>query len=127
MTTQQGRRPIGRRFPGAGRKTFWTLAGVMALLALFALLHTWTRIAVYQRGFQLGRAQREHRALSHELESLRLEVATLESTARVEREAAERLQMQKPTPERVVQVKATQHAGRGTAGAGSVASHASKP
>lgn len=126
MTTQ-GRRPIGRRFPEAGRKTFWTLVCATALLAAFGLVHTWTRIAVFQRGFALGRAQRDHRALSHELESLKLEVATLESTARVEREATERLQMQKPAPERVVQVKATQHAERPWPRTGSVASHDAKP
>lgn len=98
------RTPIGRRGPGNGRKTFWVAIGACLLFGGMALVHTWSRIAVIDRSYQVSRARAENEQLQRELVKQRLEVATLQGTLRVANEAKARLQMARPPPERVVVV-----------------------
>lgn len=106
---QRHRKPIGRRSPGEGRKTFRALVGAASVACALGLFHTWTRIAVLDRSYQLGRARQDSQELTHELQALRLEVATLQATARVDREAQEKLQMHRPPPDRTVVLGPKEH------------------
>ncbi len=99
---QRHRRPIGRRASGEGRRTFGALVAAAAVACALGLFHTWTRVAVLDRSYQLGRARALNEKLHHQLEELRLEVATLQSTTRVDRAAEGTLHMHRPTPERTV-------------------------
>ncbi len=104
MAPQHNRKPIGRRPAGEGRKTFWACVAAAVLVCGVGLFQAWTRVAVLNRSYELGRARADSERLSRELEKLRLEVATLQSTARVDREAHGKLAMSKPPPGRVVVV-----------------------
>ena len=102
MTNNTPRRPIGRRSPGEGRRTFWTLAGVAALLCGLGLAHTWTRIAYLDRHYQLLRARQENQDLEHRIQSLKIELGSLQGASRVDRAAQEQLLMKRPPPDRTV-------------------------
>lgn len=86
------RTPIGRRTSG-GRQTFWLLVAAASVACVLGLAHVWTRVAVLDRSYQLGRARVESERLGRELARLRVEVATLRSAARVDRDARRQLQM----------------------------------
>ncbi len=96
------RPPIGRRGPGHGRKTFWLLVVIAAGVCLGGLFLTWTRIAVVNRSYALNAARAENARLHHELAGLKIEVATLQSTASIARAASHALNMVRPSPDQVV-------------------------
>ncbi len=97
------RRPIGRRPTHEGRRTFWLAVGVAAVVVTFGVAHTWTRVAVLERKYDLASKQAENQQLTSQLEKLKLEVATYESEKRVD-DAARNLAMAKPAQGQVVVV-----------------------
>lgn len=97
------RRPIGRRPTHEGHRTFWLAVGIASVLALLGVAHTWTRVAVLDRKYDLASRQAENQALSSQLEKLKLEVATYESEKRVD-DAARSLAMTKPAQGQVIVV-----------------------
>lgn len=104
-TTETSRTPIGRRPSTAGRKTFWVSAGVAGVLMFLGVAHTWTRVAVLERKYQLARARSDNERLTNELDKVSLEAATYESAARVDEAARGVLSMAKPPPTNVVVVE----------------------
>jgi len=107
MKIEKRRAPIGRRPKNEGRKTFWALAAAAAVLGVFGVAHTWTRVAVLERKYQLSHAQVEHERLTNELEKLQLEAETYESQTRIELAARSPLNMAKPAPTNVIVVERT--------------------
>jgi cell division protein FtsL len=105
VVTEKSRTPIGRRPSTAGRKTFWVSAGVAGVLVFLGVAHTWTRVAVLERKYQLSRARSENDRLTNELDKLSLEAATYESAAKVDQAARGVLAMAKPPPTNVVVVE----------------------
>jgi cell division protein FtsL len=102
----QRREPIGRRPARAGRDMFVALAATAGMLAVAGVTHTWTRVAVLERKYQLARARADNERLASELEKLTLEAATWDSAARVDQAARSALAMSKAPPTSVVVVEA---------------------
>jgi cell division protein FtsL len=79
------------------------------LLMLFSiggsLFYVWSRIQVFQLGYEISNALKEERALTEANKKLRLEIATLKSYARIEKLAVEELRMAKPKPEQVIVIR----------------------
>ena len=79
------------------------------LLTLFliggSLFYVWSRIQVFQFGYEISNALKEERALTESNKKLRLEIATLKSYARIEKLAVEELRMAKPKPEQVIVIR----------------------
>jgi len=95
MMTRQVRRkskPEGMQ----GRRTYWALVSLVGLFTVLGLVHTWTRLAVLDRNYAVGRAQLENDRLHRQLKGLQLEVVTLQRTARVDTEAEQKLGMLRP-------------------------------
>jgi cell division protein FtsL len=117
----RGRRtPIGRR-SGGGRQVFWLLVLGAAVACALGLAHVWTRVAVLDRSYQLGRARAESEKLGRELATLKVEVASLRSTARLDRDARQKLQM--GPAQRVVRLRAESAAAAGAPAVGALASN----
>jgi cell division protein FtsL len=100
------RSPIGRRPTHLDGNTFIAAATAAGLLAVIGVGHTWTRVAVLERKYQLARAQSENERLTRDLEKLSLETETLESAGRVDAAAHGVLAMAKPAPTNVVVIEA---------------------
>lgn len=98
-------KPIGRRAP-SGMRAYWFAVGFAALVCAVGLFHTWTRAAVFQRSYAIGRAVAENERLSRELAKVKLEVAALEAQPRVDAEAQKSLAMKKAPADRIVVVPA---------------------
>jgi cell division protein FtsL len=79
------------------------------LLMLFSiggsLFYVWSRIQVFQFGYEISNALKEERTLTEANKKLRLEIATLKSYARIEKLAVEELRMAKPKPEQVIVIR----------------------
>ena len=79
------------------------------LLMLFSiggsLFYVWSRIQVFQLGYEISNALKEERTLTEANKKLRLEIATLKSYTRIERLAVEELRMAKPKPEQVIVIR----------------------
>jgi cell division protein FtsL len=79
------------------------------LLMLFfiggSLFYVWSRIQVFQLGYEISNALKEERTLTEANKKLRLEIATLKSYARIEKLAVEELRMAKPKPEQVIVIR----------------------
>ena len=79
------------------------------LLILFfiggSLFYVWSRIQVFQFGYEISNALKEERALTESNKKLRLEIATLKSYARIEKIAVEELRMVKPKPDQVIVIR----------------------
>jgi cell division protein FtsL len=79
------------------------------LLMLFfiggSLFYVWSRIQVFQLGYEISNALKEERVLTEANKKLRLEIATLKSYARIEKLAVEELRMAKPKPEQVIVIR----------------------
>jgi cell division protein FtsL len=103
---EKSRAPIGRRPSGVGRRTFVGMAVVAAVVAAVGVTHTWTRVAVLERKYQLAHARAENERLSSELTQLSLEADTWQSAAKVDQAARTSLSMAKPPPVNVVVVEA---------------------
>jgi cell division protein FtsL len=82
---------------------------IFILLMLFfiggSLFYVWSRIQVFQLGYEISNALKEERALTEANKKLRLEIATLKSYARIEKLAVEELRMAKPKPEQVIVIR----------------------
>lgn len=100
------RRPNGRRASNWGRRLFWSCTAIAALVCVMGVVHTWTRVAVLERSYELGKARDEHESLLRERARLRLEVATLQAASRVDSHARSSLSMVKPSPERLMVIDA---------------------
>lgn len=96
-----------RRVRAVDRRTFWLGVSAAALACALGLFHAWTRVAVLQRSYRLGGAQTEGKRMEAELQRLKLELAALENTDRVDREARQRLALAPPPPERRVVLRAS--------------------
>lgn len=77
------------------------LLGVAPVTAA-ALFFVWTRITTVQLGYDLSEAAASHQRLLEENRALRLEVAALRATARLERLAGEVYGLRPPGPGQVV-------------------------
>jgi cell division protein FtsL len=79
------------------------------LLMLFfiggSLFYVWSRIQVFQLGYEISNVLKEERTLTEANKKLRLEIATLKSYARIEKLAVEELRMAKPKPEQVIVIR----------------------
>ncbi len=79
------------------------------LLTLFliggSLFYVWSRIQVFQFGYEISNALKEERVLTEANKKLRLEIATLKSYPRIEKLAVEELRMAKPKPEQVIVIR----------------------
>jgi len=79
------------------------------LLMLFfiggSLFYVWSRIQVFQLGYEISNVLKEERALTEANKKMRLEIATLKSYARIEKLAVEELRMAKPKPEQVIVIR----------------------
>jgi cell division protein FtsL len=93
-------RPKGKKF---------NLLVPFILLMLFliggSLFYVWSRIQVFQLGYEISNALKEERALTEANKKLRLEIATLKSYVRIEKVAVEELRMAKPKPEQVIVIR----------------------
>lgn len=78
---------------------------VCAAFTAVGIFHTWLRVERLTLGYELSRLFSEERALRREHERLRLEVATLEAPARIERIARQRLGMRPPKIHEVIVVR----------------------
>jgi len=82
---------------------------LFVLLMLFfiggSLFYVWSRIQVFQFGYEISNALKEERTLTEANKKLRLEIATLKSYARIEKLAVEELRMAKPKPEQVIVIR----------------------
>ena len=82
---------------------------LFSLLTFFfiggALFYVWSRIQVIQLGYEISKALKEERALTEANKTLRLEIATLKSYARIEKFALEELSMSKPKPDQVIVIR----------------------
>ncbi len=74
------------------------LPGVLlaSLFAAVGVFHVTSRVLVVDAGYRLSRLQEENRQLTLRNDRLKLELATLQSPARLERLARETLQLQPP-------------------------------
>ena len=102
------RNPVGRRFTTEGRKTFILCLSTAVLLGTFAVFHTWTRIGVIQRGYELAKAKAENERLTREVMKYTLEVESHQTAALVDREAHAHLNMEKAS--RVLVLRPTEMA-----------------
>ncbi len=93
------RRPKSRR-PSLGVVLRQLLPGaaVAALLAAVGILHVAARTEVVDTGYALSHLEAENRSLTLENDRLRLELATLKRSARLEKLAKDSLGMAPPAP-----------------------------
>ena len=89
-----------------------------ALFAAVGILHVTSRVLVVDSGYRLSRLQEENRQLTLKNDRLKLELATLESPARLERLAREQLGLQPPPAGAVVSIKVGPPGPAGQAGSG---------
>ncbi|MBI2083641.1 MAG: cell division protein FtsL [Deltaproteobacteria bacterium] len=82
------------------RRTLKTAAYFLSVVFVFALLHVWTRVRVVETGYEIRRLMEQGEELQGEHHSLKLEVATLRSPARLGK-VASRLGLKRP-PEKQV-------------------------
>ena len=115
------RRPVGRRAPGDGLRTFWAMAAVAGVVCLLGVGRAWTRVAVMERSRDVGLAREEGLRLTRELHALDLEQARLSGAGRVTQAAEERLQMHRPGNAQVVALPLPPQTPAQTAVAGRVA------
>ena len=90
-------------------------AAVVATAAAF-VVHLSVRAEVVRLGYEVGDQRREQRRLVEMRRQLSLEAATLRQSARVETVARGSLQMDVPTPARIVPIGAEERRNRATAG-----------
>jgi cell division protein FtsL len=74
----------------------------IALLLLVSLFFVWSRLQLVHLEYEISSQSTRLRTLQQETRALRLEVATLNSPARVEQIARTKLGLRPPTPEQVV-------------------------
>jgi cell division protein FtsL len=115
------RRPSSARRPTLGVVLRQLLPGavVAGLLASVGILHVAARTEVVDTGYVLSQLEAESRALTLENDRLRLELATLKRSARLEKLAHESLGMVPPAPGAVTALaRPAEAAGRPVAVAG---------
>ena len=110
MNQQRVRQPVGRRITTEGRKTLALCLSAAALLGGLALFHTWTRVAIIQRGYELARLKAQHEKFQREITKFSIEGESRSNAATVDREAHARLGMEKAS--KILVLKATETAQR---------------
>ncbi len=85
-------------------RIFFTFCFLLLLIG-GSLFYVWSRIQVFQLGYEISNALKEERTLTEAGKRLRLEIATLKSYARIERVAVEELRMAKPKPDQVIVIR----------------------
>jgi cell division protein FtsL len=76
----------------------------IVLLFLVSLFFVWSRLQLMQLEYEISSQETRLLQLQQETKALRLEVATLNSPARIEQIARRELNLRMPTPEQVVLV-----------------------
>lgn len=117
------RKEMSKGFPKGEDRILWTektpkrkSAGfnfhLLLVFSLFLLLfiggslfYVWSRIQVIHLGYEISNTLKEGKALAEANQRMRLEVATLKSSARIEKIAAEELNMIKPKPDQVIVIR----------------------
>lgn len=89
------------RAPGARVPVYFTLAVGIALFLAVGLFHIWSRVAILDQGYAIGRQRQNREELLQDRKALQLEIARLRDPARLER-AAVSLGLAAPTPGQIV-------------------------
>lgn len=77
------------------------IVGVFAIVVAAGVAHVWLRYRVIRTGYAMGDRLQAVRELEEEERKLRLELAALRNPARIEKLAREKLNMVRPSPERI--------------------------
>jgi cell division protein FtsL len=77
----------------------------IALLLLVSLFFVWSRLQLLHLEYEISSQESRLLKLQQETRALRLEVATLNSPARIEQIARRELGLRPPTPEQVVIIR----------------------
>lgn len=103
---KRGRRTRDPVAKGAGPAGGPTAVAFLAIAPLTAasLFFVWTRITTVQLGYRLSEAAQAHERLLEENRALRLDVAALKGTVRLEQLAKERFHLSPPGPDQVVEL-----------------------
>lgn len=88
-----------------GRPRLFPLLGFIAVLLVVSLFFVWSRLQVVHLEYDISRLEGRTRDLNQEIRRYRLEVASLRTPARIEQVARERIGLQLPTPEQVINVE----------------------
>ena len=83
-----------------------TAAIVAALFTAVGVFHTFIRLSVVDRAYELSRVEAEHRSLARENEQLRVELASLRSPSRIE-PLAKNMGLVRPEPSRILHLGAS--------------------
>jgi cell division protein FtsL len=81
------------------------LVTLLTLLTLLSLFHVWSRVKVVDLNLEITEANRLFKDLQQEKNALRLEVASLKQSARIESLAKGELGMDLPSDQQVIVVK----------------------
>jgi cell division protein FtsL len=94
---------ISRR-PAIGRAGTVTAVSLVALLLFMGLFYVWTRMKLVQIGYEIASLEKKNNALKNRKRELLLEIASLQSPGRLERQARKKLGLVFPTIGKVVHV-----------------------
>ena len=100
--SEGARRKMGTVLPGPSASPVSVAFIGVAPMVAAALFFVWTRITTVQLGYVLSEAAASHQRLLEDNRVLRLEVAALRATARLERLAKEVYGLRPPGPDQVV-------------------------
>lgn len=81
----------------------WVLT--FGLFAAVGIMHVGARVLVVDAGYRLSKLEAENRELMRKSDSLKVELATLQSPSRLERLARKDLQMSPPLPGAVITLR----------------------
>jgi len=116
IATRVSRAPRRTRLPTAAeakdaiRGAAGELSPIMSavLLALpvlaAAIFYVWTQVAAVRMGYALSEAAAEHERLVERNRGLRIEVATLKDTARLQTLAETKYKLARPTPAQIFRI-----------------------
>lgn len=85
---------------GAGRLTLLFLA--IAAMVILGLLFAWSQLQYIHLNYQISKIYQEQKELQDLNRKLRIELSSLKSLPRLERLAAEELQMAPPAPHQII-------------------------
>jgi cell division protein FtsL len=89
--------PNGRDLKQAG---IWVV--IMGIFILQLLGYTWCRVQCFRVGYEISREAERHRELLAMQNSLRIELARLQSPERIARIARRELELKTPRPDQMV-------------------------
>ncbi|HIA03897.1 MAG TPA: hypothetical protein EYN66_18675 [Myxococcales bacterium] len=104
MAVQQPTEMRIRRYAEGIRSFVLTLVFVAVLSAL-GMYQVWQRFEVYALGLELSTETLQYRSMLDDSRKLKLELATIKRAGVVRQEAATRLNMHVPPPQKVVEIR----------------------